>query len=161
MLWGPVHKGFMSLYSRSCKNLCCSYLKNTDPIRSQFCTCPDSWAVVTWANLWPDWIIKIIIIDSRFLINSLQNGSCPSVVNWSRCWLGAIRQQAWTNVDQDPWHHTNVTPMSQCVNHSEVWMHRQIFNVRCTKSQNSNVSLLLQLSFPNPLKPSIKLRMKM
>ena len=35
-------------------------------------------------------------------------------------------------------------------------------NVRRTKSQNLNVSrLILQLSFPNPLKPGVWLRMKM
>ena len=35
-------------------------------------------------------------------------------------------------------------------------------NIRCTKSQNSNVSLLiLQLSLPEPLKPGFQLIMKM
>ena len=29
------------------------------PISSQFCTCHDSWAVVTWAKLWPDTIIIV------------------------------------------------------------------------------------------------------
>ena len=38
----------------------------------------------------------------------------------------------------------------------------KISNISCTKSQNfSNFRLLLQLSLPNPLKPSVKLRMKM
>ena len=37
----------------------------------------------------------------------------------------------------------------------------QIWNIKCTKSQNSNVSrLVLQLSLHNPLKPDVKLRMK-
>ena len=40
--------------------------------------------------------------------------------------------------------------------------YRQISNIRCTKSQKLNVSrLVLQLSWPNLLKPCIKLRMKM
>ena len=30
-------------------------------VRSQFCICHDSLAVVTCANLWPDWIIQIMI----------------------------------------------------------------------------------------------------
>ena len=40
--------------------------------------------------------------------------------------------------------------------------YHQTLNIRCTKSQNLNVShLILQLSFPNALKPGAKLRMKM
>ena len=35
--------------------------KKNDPIRSQFCTCHDSWAVMTCAKLWPDWITRIRI----------------------------------------------------------------------------------------------------
>ena len=43
-----------------------------------------------------------------------------------------------------------------------VYIYPQASNVRHTKSQNSNVShLILQLSMPNPLKPGVKLRMKM
>ena len=34
-----------------------AYLKKYDPIKSQFCTCPDSGAVVTCAELWPGYII--------------------------------------------------------------------------------------------------------
>ena len=38
----------------------------------------------------------------------------------------------------------------------------QTSNISCTKSQNINAScLVLQLSLPNPLKPGIKLRIKM
>ena len=38
----------------------------------------------------------------------------------------------------------------------------QTSNIRCTESQNLNVSrLLLQLTLPNPLKPGVKSRMKM
>ena len=40
--------------------------------------------------------------------------------------------------------------------------YRQTSNIRHTKSLNLNVSrLVLQLSLPNPLKPHVKLRMKM
>ena len=35
----PFHKGFMSSYSKSLRNLCYPYFRNTDLIRSQFCTC--------------------------------------------------------------------------------------------------------------------------
>ena len=37
-------------------------MNNNDQIRSQFCTCHDSWAVVSCAKLWPEWIIGILII---------------------------------------------------------------------------------------------------
>ena len=41
-------------------------------------------------------------------------------------------------------------------------IYRKISNISCTKSQNKNDSrLFLQLSLPNPLKPRVKLRMKM
>ena len=41
------------------------------------------------------------------------------------------------------------------------WAYRQTSNIRRTKSQNLNVSLLVsQLSLPNPLKPGVKSRMK-
>ena len=53
----PSHKVYISLWSKFCKNMC----ENTDEFRSQFYTCHDSWAVVTCANLWPDWIIRIEI----------------------------------------------------------------------------------------------------
>ena len=40
--------------------------------------------------------------------------------------------------------------------------YRKISNIRCTKSPNLNVSLLvLQLSLSNPMKPGVKSRMKM
>ena len=40
--------------------------------------------------------------------------------------------------------------------------YRQISNITRTQSPNINVSrLVLQLSLPNPMKPGVKLRMKM
>ena len=57
-----------------------------DLIRSQFCTCHDSLAVMTCANLWPDSIITIIIITkwslSRFQLRTNKpswNGSLTSL----------------------------------------------------------------------------------
>ena len=38
-----------SLWKYRCPNFDCN-----DPIRSQFCSCHDSWAVVSWAKLRPD-----------------------------------------------------------------------------------------------------------
>ena len=41
-------------------------------------------------------------------------------------------------------------------------VHCQISNIRHTKSQNLNAShLVLQVSFPNPLKPGVQSEMKM
>ena len=50
--------GYMSSNSKYCKDMYCSYVNNYQ-IRSQFCTCHDSWAVVTCATLLSDWIVKI------------------------------------------------------------------------------------------------------
>ena len=46
--------------------------------------------------------------------------------------------------------------------HMKLGMYRKVSNIRRTKSQNLNASrLILSLSLPNPLKPGVKLRMKM
>ena len=43
-----------------------------------------------------------------------------------------------------------------------IYIHRKVSDIRCTKCQNLNEShLILQLSVPNPLKPSVKSIMKM
>ena len=80
----------MSSSSKSRDNSCCSFLDNNDAIRPQFCTCHDSWAVGTCANLWPDCIlrikIKIFIFLQDFnhkLIKSLWHGSQGSLFPWS------------------------------------------------------------------------------
>ena len=45
---------------------------------------------------------------------------------------------------------------------TEFDMYRQIYNIRCTKPQDLNVShLVLQLPLYNPMKPGVKPRMKM
>ena len=82
---------------------CCSYMKNDDAIRSQLCTCHDSWAVMTCANLWPDSIHKILTNTKKnskdfnnALLNCLCNGprtiqiytrSPPCVIRV--CWVSA------------------------------------------------------------------------
>ena len=55
----PFHKEFMGLLFKSYKKTCCSYIKHNNENRSQLCTCHDSSAVVTWANLWPGLIFRI------------------------------------------------------------------------------------------------------
>ena len=51
------------------------------PIKSQFCTTHDSWAVVICANLWLDWIIRIITTVKTIFI-SFQLWTNRSSVKW-------------------------------------------------------------------------------
>ena len=50
------------LITESAENSFCSNSYFNDSIRSQFCTCHDSSAVMACAKLWPDW--TIIILES-------------------------------------------------------------------------------------------------
>ena len=49
------------------------WVRQDDQIRSQFCTCHDSWPVVTCANLWPNWMIRIITKVKWFFQLSASN----------------------------------------------------------------------------------------
>ena len=76
----------MSLWFKSYTNSLCSILYSSDQIRSQICTCHDSSAVMTRANLWPDPIIIIhvtatciITIFELWTHQSLWNASQRSV----------------------------------------------------------------------------------
>ena len=69
----------MSASSKSCEKMCYSCKKH-DYIRSQFCTCHNSWAF--FFNMWPVWTIKMNTEWKRFsqnfnhdLINCLWDGS--------------------------------------------------------------------------------------
>ena len=62
-------------------------------------------------------------------------------------------KNTWNAIDSYP-HFINIL---QTVNN-----YRKVSNIRRTKSQNLNASsLTLLLPLPNPLKPGVKLRMKM
>ena len=62
------------------------------------------------------------------------------------------------HVNRNEWVTLDLT--LQCLSHIDFY--RQTANVSHTKYQHLNVSrLLLQLSLPNPVKPSVKSRMKM
>ena len=70
----------MVYYPKTCKH--CSDTKTHDGIRSLFCTCHDSSAVMTCAGWWPDsiirWMMTAIFFSRNFgyeLINWLWNGS--------------------------------------------------------------------------------------
>ena len=48
----PFHQQFMSLWIKSFENKCCSNSVVNDLIRSQSCTCHNSWADVACAKSW-------------------------------------------------------------------------------------------------------------
>ena len=52
-----------------------------DPIRSHFCTCHDSWTVVTCAKLWPD-STTIFCIRTRYIFTIFGLWAYKSHVKW-------------------------------------------------------------------------------
>ena len=60
------------------------YVNNSKEIMSHFCTCHDSSAVVTCANLWLDWIIRIKIKVKRMLARFFQLWTRQHFVKWMR-----------------------------------------------------------------------------
>ena len=101
-LWGIVALQLVSLAltthftnnlwahnSKPNKNACHPYMKNNGKIMSQFCICHDSWAVVTCANVWGDWIIKIVIIGKRIFTRFPLRANAPFVIHvpdWFQSW---------------------------------------------------------------------------
>ena len=75
-------KGFRRSLFKYSGNSVHSNFNSNDPIRSQFCTCHNSWAVMTCANLWPDMLCISKVRATHFfqdlnyeLINPLGHGS--------------------------------------------------------------------------------------
>ena len=62
---GQISLWVYELIIQISKFICRSDMKNYDPIMLQFCTCHISWADVTCAKLWHDWIIRIKIKAKR------------------------------------------------------------------------------------------------
>ena len=58
----------MFSWSKSCINNCNSYVKWNDTIGCQLYTWHDSWAVMTFTKLWPDYCIKFKIRAKRIFI---------------------------------------------------------------------------------------------
>ena len=84
--WSPVHQLPRSSKLKFCKIYFGSYFHSDDAIRSQFCTCHDSWAAVTYAKLLSDWIIIVSIratcifwqlLDYEHTILSLNGSLAP------------------------------------------------------------------------------------
>ena len=63
-------------------------------------------------------------------------------IHWFRKWLGAVKKQAinWINVDQDLPYVAMSFITCTCIRKD--FNYRQFSNIRCTKSQNINVSRL-------------------
>ena len=87
-------------------------------------------------------------------------------LGYNKCWVEATID-LWT---QSMRFSTDISIMiawdpfqSKYIHHKEMDLkYRQFSNIRCTNSPNLIVSrLILQLSLCNPLKPGVKLRMKM
>ena len=58
--------------------------------------------------------------------------------------------------------HIYINVLASKGNTAVILDYRHFSNLRCTQSQNINVShIVWQLSLPNPLKPGVKLRVKM
>ena len=64
-----------------------SHFNSNDQIRSQFCTCHDSWAVVACAKLWPDLIVIFHICKNN-------SNSCEI---WIMSWYTIVR---WVSIMQ-------------------------------------------------------------
>ena len=90
--WRPFSSGLnfkKGSWGKFCKNGCCSYFTNNDPIWLQFCICHHSWAVsccdmYKFMTLLDHWLesqqrefVKILIIET--LIDPLWNG--PKIIS--------------------------------------------------------------------------------
>ena len=63
------------------KNTLCFNYNFRDPVRSQMCTCHDSWAVATYAKFWSDWIMIIQGI-STYIFTRFELWSLKRIVIW-------------------------------------------------------------------------------
>ena len=75
----PCHKVFIS---SSCEKSFCPDFDSNDRISSQFCTCHDSWAVMTCAKLWPDSII-IFQVKATWVLTRFGLWAHVSFVQWA------------------------------------------------------------------------------
>ena len=79
--WDPFHQWFMSSQFKSRKNSFGFYFEYKDLIRSHFCTCHDSSAVMTCAKLWPD-CITVLHERTWFLLWDLVYELQKPLVRW-------------------------------------------------------------------------------
>ena len=94
--------GLMIQISKYC---ICSYVKYNVQIRLQFCTCHNSLAVVTCANLWPE-LIKRMIIKAK--------GFVPIMNSYGHLWNTTLDELDWIGCRRNMEEKTNVMDRCGC-----------------------------------------------
>ena len=95
-----------------------------------------------WYQISPDSKLCWTKVRPRWIL------SAPHWIN-----VGLTSLAIWISID---------TVKIAKINSEQNHIYHQISNIRCTKSQNLNVSsLIMHLSLPNLLKPCVNLKMKM
>ena len=104
-------------------------------------------ATCRWRASFTSSFVVYSILTAR---NAPNNGRQPDLISDA---------QASTNSHIE---HTTCKNTSKHETTWKIWTYPQFSNISCTQSHNINVSrLALLLSLPSPLKPCVKLRMKM
>ena len=159
------HKEFMSSWFESCENSLCFDCNFNHP-KSLIRTCHGSWAAVTCAKLWPDLIIIFLVrLSDMFvfhfnLFNRIHRVLCYRMAFHSvtEIWMFNSFQYIWFHV----WIIPSLHLFCHCCRQVGTCIYHKTSSTSRTKSQSLNVScILVQLSSLNPLKPGVKLRMKM
>ena len=88
------HKQLMNAQLKSCENFPSNCYSN-DPIRSQFCTCHDSLAVMTCAKLQPNWVI-VFRLMAIFMFTSFELWAHKPFINGSLFLIYLQILHAWT-----------------------------------------------------------------
>ena len=107
--WDTFHKCLRSK-SQYCNNTCSSFMKNNAPIKSQFCTCHDSSAIMACAKMLHDWMIRIKNeIKYNFCkiwITRMSSYTICEIVSWFRSPPTQARQAArvWLKSGSEVWH---------------------------------------------------------
>ena len=118
---------------------------------------------IWWSNVDNNiYILILICINWTWMVTYLQDYQ----IWWTKN-LNSVILLCKSNDQESPLFAGLSVVASHRWQHTAKWAcvaayYRQVSNIRCTKSQNLNVSrLVVQLSLSNPLKPGVKSRMKM
>ena len=80
-----------------CEHSLCFYQCSNDSIRSQTCTCHDSWAVMTCAKLWPNLSI-IFEVGVKLIFTRFQLWAYKPFAKWvpgRKCFVGDFVDTHW------------------------------------------------------------------